>query len=74
MHPRVGHRAYPFPFQSNSLQSTHSKHLLFFLSPSPVRPHTLTGRQISDSSRRLLLLREARVLFLYPIARQDLRI
>lgn len=72
-HPRVGHRVYLFPFQSNNLQSTHSKHSLFFLSLSLVRPHTLTGHQISGSSRRLLPLREARVLFLYPIARQDLR-
>lgn len=72
-HPRVGHLVYLFPFQSNSLQSTHSKHSLFFLSLSLVRPHTLTGHQISDSSRHLLLLREARVLSLYPITRQGLR-
>ena len=72
-HPRVGHRVYLFPFQSNSLPSTHSKHSLFFLSLSLAHPHTLTGHQISGNSRRLLPLREVRVLFLYPIAKQDLR-
>ena len=71
-HPRVAHPVYPFPFQSNIPQSTHSKHSLFFLSLSLDRRHTRTGHQISDISPHLLLLREVRAPFQYPIARQDL--
>ncbi|KAH9993428.1 hypothetical protein BJV77DRAFT_366590 [Russula vinacea] len=69
--PAGGPLGYLFPFQSNSLQSTHSKRSLFFLSLSLARPHTPMGHQISATSRRLLQLQE--VLHLYPIARQDHR-